>query len=115
MEVGEAAVATLDQSRLPIADEQILTPADANHRLDAEISPDGRWLAYHSNESGRFEVFVRPFPNVDAARWQISSDGGTRAAWSRDGKELFYLDAKNLLTSVRVTINGDRFGAGGTV
>jgi serine/threonine-protein kinase len=106
-------VATLDEgSRIPVADEQIVVPADANHRFGAEISPDGRWLAFHSNESGRFEVYVRPFPNVDAGRSQISSDGGTRAACSRDGKELFYLDATGLLTSVRVTVSGNQFSAG---
>jgi eukaryotic-like serine/threonine-protein kinase len=56
-----------------------------------EVSPDGRWLTYYSNESGRNEVYVRPFPNVDGGRWQISVGGGTRPAWSRNGRELFYL------------------------
>ena len=67
-----------------------------------EISPDGRWLAYHSNESGRNEVYVRPFPNVDGGRWQISTGGGTRPLWARSGRELFYLDDNGLLTSVAV-------------
>jgi serine/threonine-protein kinase len=106
------AVVTLDGNRIPVADEQTVVPSDANHRFGPEISPDGRWLAFQSNESGRFEVYVRPFPNVDAGRWQISSDGGTRAAWSRDGKELFYLDATGLLTAVRVTVSGNQFSAG---
>ncbi len=75
-------------------------------KLAAEISPDGRWLAYQSDESGRHEVFVRPFPNVDAGRWQISTEGGTRPAWSRKGDELFYLDANDQLTAVRVKTNG---------
>jgi len=66
----------------------------------ADVSPDGRWLAYASNESGRDEVYVRPFPNIDAGRWQISTDGGTRPAWSRTGRELFYL--ANLATGVAV-------------
>jgi serine/threonine-protein kinase len=55
------------------------------------ISPDGRWLAYQSAESGGFEIYVRPFPQVDGGRWQISADGGTQPAWSPDGQELFYL------------------------
>ena len=57
---------------------------------NGEISPDGRWIAYESDESGRGEVYVRPFPNVDAGRWAISSGGGTRPAWARSGRELFF-------------------------
>ena len=59
---------------------------------NGEISPDGHWLAYQSTESGRDEIFVRPFPAVDAAHWKISTSGGTRALWARSGTELFYLD-----------------------
>ena len=55
------------------------------------ISPDGRWMAYESDESGRYEVYVRPFPNVDDERWQISTGGGTRPVWTRSGGELLYL------------------------
>ena len=58
---------------------------------NAEISPDGRWLAYESDESGQREVYVRPFPNVNEGRWQVSSGGGTRPLWARNGQELFYL------------------------
>ena len=68
----------------------------------AEVSPDGKWLAYHSNISGEFQVYVRPFPNVQDGRSQISTAGGTRAAWSRNGRELFYLDGEGMLTSVAV-------------
>ena len=50
---------------------------------NAEISPDGRWLAYESTESRRLEVYVRPFPNVDDGRWQVSTDLGFKPAWSR--------------------------------
>ena len=56
------------------------------------VSADGRWLAYETNDSGRFEIFVRPFPNVGAGRWQISSTGGTRPLWSRDARELLWVD-----------------------
>ena len=55
-----------------------------------EVSPDGRWIAYMSNESGQFEVYVRPFPNVDDGRWQISRDGGVSPVWAPDGQELFF-------------------------
>ncbi|HEX8028541.1 MAG TPA: hypothetical protein VF491_08770, partial [Vicinamibacterales bacterium] len=75
------------------------TPAS---EAGAEISPDGRWLAYHSNESGEPQVYVRPFPNVQDGRFQISTTGGTRAAWARNGRELFYLDKDGLLTVVAI-------------
>ena len=48
-------------------------------------------MAYQSDESGQFEIYVRPFPNVEDGRWQVSNAGGTRPLWSRDGRELFYL------------------------
>ncbi len=55
-----------------------------------EISPDGEWLAYVSNESGDDEVYVQPYPDVGAGRWQISTDGGTEPLWARNGEELFF-------------------------
>ena len=59
-----------------------------------QVSPDGRWLAYQSNESGREEVYVRPFPEVDGGgRWQVSNNGGDSPLWSPDGQELFYRNA----------------------
>jgi eukaryotic-like serine/threonine-protein kinase len=54
-----------------------------------DISPDGHWIAYVSNESGKNEVYVQPFPAL-GSRHQISTDGGTAPAWSRNGRELFY-------------------------
>lgn len=56
------------------------------------ISPDGRWLAYASNESGRTEVYVRPFPAVDQGRWQISTSnaGGSEPRWSKNSRDLFF-------------------------
>ncbi len=80
--------------------EPILQSAAA--KGNGEIAPDGRWLAYQSNESGQFQIYVRPFPNVDSGRSQISTNGGTRPAWARNGRELFYLDGNDLLTSVTV-------------
>ena len=61
------------------------------NELNPEVSPDGRWMAYQSDESGQYEVYVRPFPNVDDGRWLVSSGGGTRPVWARNGRELFYL------------------------
>ena len=70
------------------------------HDGTAEVSPDGRWLAYDSNESGQFEVYVRPYPDADKARWQVSVDGGRQPLWSRDGRELFYRDFSGAVMSV---------------
>jgi Periplasmic component of the Tol biopolymer transport system len=66
------------------------------------LSSDGAWLAYQSDESGRAEVYVCPFPKVDSGRWQVSTAGGTRPLWSRDGRDLFYLDVDRRLTVVSV-------------
>ena len=69
---------------------------------NAEISPDGRWLAYESNASGQNEIYVRPFPNVEDGQWLISSGGGTRPLWAPDGRELFYLAPGARLMAVDV-------------
>ncbi len=69
---------------------------------NGEISPDGHWLAYQSNESGAAQISVRPFPSVDSGHWTISTSGGTRPLWARNGKELFYLDGTNALISVPI-------------
>jgi serine/threonine-protein kinase len=60
-----------------------------------DLSPDGNWLAYCSNESGRMEVYVRPFPNIDDGKWQISYGGGRGAKWSPNGLELYYNGPQN--------------------
>ncbi len=66
------------------------------------LSPDDRWMAYVSNESGPDEVFVVKFPDAGASKWQVSADGGTEPVWSRDGRELFYRDANDNLVAVEV-------------
>ena len=82
------------------------------HGAFADFSPNGRYVAYQSNESGRDEIYVRPFPRVDSGRWQVSMAGGTRPVWARSGRELFYLDASNSMTSVQVSTSGSTFSAG---
>jgi hypothetical protein len=67
----------------------------------AQFSPDQKWVAFTSSESGRNEVYVRPFPDGDG-KWQISSEGGTEPRWRGDAKELFYLTPDGTLMSVSV-------------
>ena len=66
------------------------------------LSPDGRWLAYVTVESGREEVYVRPFPNTSDARWQVSNAGGSTPVWSPSGRELFFADSANRLVAAPV-------------
>jgi serine/threonine-protein kinase len=75
-----------------------------------DISPDGRWVAYMSNESGRPEIYVRAFP-VASGKWQVSDGGGTMPTWSSDGSELFFRD-RNGLMAAPVSSDGDTFNAG---
>ena len=70
----------------------------SNERYPA-VSPDGRWIAYESDESGRDEVYVRPFPGP-GGKWQISNAGGSLPVWSRNGRELFF---ENLDNRIMVT------------
>jgi Tol biopolymer transport system component len=77
---------------------------------NAQLSPDGRWVAYTSNESGRYEVYVQSFP-VPGAKAQVSLEGGNQPRWRRDGKELFYIGADRRLMAVPVT-TGDAFQPG---
>ena len=77
---------------------------------DAAFSPDGRWLAYESNESGRYEVYVRPFPEP-GGKWQISTSGGGYPTWSRDGKDLFYRTIDSKIMVAAYTVQGDSFRA----
>ena len=72
----------------------------------ARLSPDGRWLAYESDESGLAQVYVQPFPRA-GGKWQVSAQGGSRPLWSREGKELFYLSADGTVMALEV-----RGGAG---
>jgi serine/threonine-protein kinase len=69
-----------------------------------KFSPDGKLIAYCSNESGRNEVYVRPFPSTGDGRWQVSTAGGLQPRWSPDSRELYYLDAASQLVAARITI-----------
>jgi Tol biopolymer transport system component len=69
------------------------------------FSSDGRWLAYASNESGRFEIYVKTFPEL-GGNWQVSTAGGIEPRWRRDGKELFYLSSDGKVMAVEVQSDG---------
>jgi len=103
----------------------------------ANFSPDGQWIAYHSSQSGRYEVYVRPFLVPDASRpvaanvpqWQVSTEGGVFSKWSADGRTVFYQSLDGQIMAVPVTLSGERvqvgtptavfrpslFGAGGDI
>ena len=93
-----------DAKRIPFLDS-------AANELQARFAPNGRWLAYASDESGKFEVYVRPFP-VGSDQRLISVAGGMQPEWRRDGKELFYISADRKLMAVPVTTEGSTFSNG---
>ena len=97
-EVGNGeifAVHTGDSALVPL----VTTPARDGFPA---LSPDGKYLAYSSDESGTFEVYVRPFPNVAEARWQVSTAGGRAPLWSHSGKELFFRNNHNDLVAAQI-------------
>jgi serine/threonine-protein kinase len=75
---------------------ETLLATDFNEFAPA-VSPDGRWLAYESDELGVAEIYVRPFPGVNGGKWKVSSGGGEEPAWSPDGRELFYVGPDSLM------------------
>ena len=66
------------------------------------LSPDGRFIAYSSTETGRSEIYVVPFPNAGSAKWPVSTNGGLEQTWSHRGGELFYRDAAGNMVAVEV-------------
>ncbi|HZM89403.1 MAG TPA: hypothetical protein VFF31_22970, partial [Blastocatellia bacterium] len=76
--------------------------------LQGQFSPDGKWIAYASIESGRWEVYVRSFPDR-GGKWPVSTNGGVQPKWRRDGKELFYISADKKLMAVAVKADGATF------
>jgi serine/threonine-protein kinase len=84
------------------------TPFDEGRPV---FSPDGHWLAYTSNESGTFEVYVRPFPGP-GGKWQISKGGGSSPLWSRDGRELLFETLDGRVMAAGYSVKSDSFAAG---
>ncbi len=87
------------------------TPAE---EVLAQFSPDGHFVAYQTNESGRFEVVVQPFPDP-GGKWQVSTAGGVAPRWRADGKELYFLAPDATMMAVPVTFAGTSFEAGAPV
>jgi Tol biopolymer transport system component len=93
----------LDVWAIPMSGERRATAVlqSTANESDAQVSPDGRWIAYVSDETGRNEVFVRSFPE-SKGKWLISSGGGTRPRWRTDGRELVFVSGEGMLTSVAI-------------
>jgi Tol biopolymer transport system component len=101
-----------DLWELPLASDHQPTPIlrGAANEQHGRLSPDGGWLAYASDESGRFEIYVRQFPPSDA-HWKLSTEGGTQPEWRRDGRELFYVAGDRRLVALPVQ-QGERLQFG---
>lgn len=98
---------TGDRRPSPFLDSQF------NERL-AQFSPDGQWIAYQSDESGRYQIYVRPFPGP-GGQWQVSTDGGVTARWGPDGKELFYVAPDGTMMAAPVIAAGAAIEPGAPV
>jgi serine/threonine-protein kinase len=86
--------------------DSVPTPLVASDQFDEmspALSPDGRWLAYVSNESGSLQVYVRPFPNTNETRWVVSLGYGQEPVWSPRGNELFYKGGSGVLVAAQLS------------
>ncbi|MEQ1908370.1 MAG: protein kinase [Vicinamibacterales bacterium] len=97
-------------SRFPPHEVRTLVKSPA---IEARVvfHPNGRWFAYQATDSGRYEIYVKPFPDTDRTRWTVSTEGGEQPLWSPRGDELFYVNGKNQLVSVQIG-KGDAFTQG---
>jgi Tol biopolymer transport system component len=77
---------------------------EADTEDESRFSPDGRWIAFASNQSGQPEIYVRPFPRP-GGKWQVSTSGGASPQWKRDGKELFYISADSKMMAVPIRLD----------
>ena len=91
---GSVNLITVSLTGDPVSEDLLVTEFNDGN---AALSPNGNWVAYQSNASGEFEVYVRPFPDVDSALHPISTNGGTGPLWAPDGRELFYQNEGRLL------------------
>jgi Tol biopolymer transport system component len=110
---GQLTTRAYDLGMLTLAGQHTATTFVGTpiNEVQGRFSPNTRWVAYASDESGTFEVYVRPFPAA-TGQTQISIAGGMQPEWRRDGKELFYISADGKMTAVPVTTDGATFSAG---
>jgi Tol biopolymer transport system component len=107
---------------LPLSGDKKAFPFlnSASNEIEAKLSPDGKWLAYASDETGRYEIYVQTFalggshePPERRGKWQVSANGGTLPVWSRDGNELFFVGPDRKMMAVTVnSASADKFDAG---
>jgi serine/threonine-protein kinase len=93
-----AVSTTKDSAAIPVATSRFT-------ELQPAMSPDDRWVAYVSNDAGRNEVYVRPFPTGDGSHWQVSNGGGGSPVWSADGKQLYFIDAANRMIAAQIAVD----------
>jgi dipeptidyl aminopeptidase/acylaminoacyl peptidase len=102
-----------DLFSLSLGSDRTLRPLATTPALETmgQFSPNGKYVSYVSDESGREEVYVTPFPEAGRV-WQVSQNGGTEPRWRRDGKEMFFFTPENRLVAVDVGTEGDSFEVG---
>jgi serine/threonine-protein kinase len=101
----ETAQTDIDLMAMELDETRRVTPLLQSRfaERNAAISPDGRWLAYEANDSGRFEIYVRPYPDINAGLLPVSTDGGTKPLWTKNGQELIYVSPTGALMRVGVS------------
>ena len=114
---GGQAGTPISLSTLTFSDDAWISAPLLNENgntFGARVSPDGRWIAYNSNESGAPQIYVRPYPDLDSGKWLISPQGiGNREpSWGPNGDELFYLRLDGTLMHTEITVEGDSFSPG---
>ena len=101
-------IRTSQRERLAEINAEPIAGASQNGMSNSfpKISPDGRWIAYVSTESGKPEIYVRPFPEVNNGKWQVSTSGGGAPQWSKDGKQIYYISPSKKLMVVDIRTAG---------
>lgn len=82
-----------------------LIPGSTSQETSPTLSPDGRWIAYAGEESGRKEVYIRPFPNTESAKYQVSRHGGLEPMWSHSGREPFFRQPDRTFASATIAFS----------
>jgi serine/threonine-protein kinase len=106
--------ATPDLMVMDLAGARAIRPLiqTSSRELNADISPDGRFMIYQSNISGQDEVYIQPFPDLGAERWTISTGGGKQPKWAPNGREIFYVSPTDAMMSVAIQQRGIGFATG---